>query len=149
MTSPTGPGPTVDDASAGREPDVAAIRAVIADIETAFNTNDAELLVAHFLESGSAVSVGGQLVTGREQMLDAARIGLAGPLRDQHARYELGEVTFLRRDVAVAHKRAWATDPGGETIDVDHAMIALYVFVEEGGRWWVAARQNTLVPASP
>jgi uncharacterized protein (TIGR02246 family) len=54
-------------------------------------------------------------------------------------------VKFLRPDVAVAHKRATATTQDGEPLDVGHAMIALYVLVREDGRWWVAARQNTLV----
>jgi uncharacterized protein (TIGR02246 family) len=54
---------------------------------------------------------------------------------------------FVRPDVAIAHKRAWAIGPNGETIDVGHSMVALYVLVNEDDRWWVAARQNTLVPS--
>jgi hypothetical protein len=33
----------------------------------------------------------------------------------------------------------------GEPKVAGHSMIALYVFVREDGRWWIAARQNTLV----
>jgi uncharacterized protein (TIGR02246 family) len=139
--------PIVEDTTRDHGDDIAAIRQVIADIETGFNANDPELLVAHFTRNGSAVSVAGVLLSGREEMLEASRAGLAGPLRDQYARYELGDVTFLRPDVAVAHKRAWAIDAEGEPIDVDHTMIALYVLVREDGRWWVAARQNTMVKA--
>jgi uncharacterized protein (TIGR02246 family) len=127
--------------------DVAAIRAVIADIEAGFNANDAERSVAHFAEDATAVNVAGVLVAGRRALLDAHRAGFAGPLRDQYARYELGEVTFLRPDVAVAHKRARAVDASGEPLDLDHTMIALYVFVRDGDRWQVAARQNTLARA--
>jgi uncharacterized protein (TIGR02246 family) len=127
--------------------DIAALRRVIADIETAFNRNDPELLVAHFTADGTAVDVRGRLLAGRAAMLEAARAGLAGPLRDQFARYELGDVTFLGPDVALAHKRATATAVDGTPQDVGHAMIALYVFVREDGAWRVAARQNTLVAA--
>ena len=127
--------------------DVAAIRRVIADIEAGFNANDPELSVAHFTDDATAVNVAGLLISGRDALLDANRAGLAGPLRDQYARYELGEITFLRSDVALAHKRARAVDADGAAIDVEHAMIALYVFVREGDRWRVAARQNTLVGA--
>jgi len=127
-----------------RTEDIAALRRVIADIETAFNTNDPELLVAHFTEDGTAVDVRGRLLAGREAMLEAARAGLGGPLRDQFAGYELGDVTFLDPDVAIAHKRATATTADGTPLDVGHAMIALYVFVREDGAWRVAARQNTL-----
>ena len=57
-------------------------------------------------------------------------------------------MVFVRPDVAVAHKRARATTADGEPIDTDQSMIALYVFVKEDGRWWVAARQNTMVASS-
>ena len=125
--------------------DVAAIEQVIADIEKGFNTNDPELSVEHFTDDATTVNVGGALASGRDALLEAHRAGFAGPLRDQYARYELDDVAFLHPDVAVAHKRARATDAGGEPIDVGHAMIALYVFVKDDGRWRVAARQNTLV----
>lgn len=45
-------------------------------------------------------------------------------------------------------RAARATTADGTLIDRDPAMVALYVLVREGGRWWVAARQNTPVPAS-
>jgi uncharacterized protein (TIGR02246 family) len=125
--------------------DIRAIEQVIADIETGFNSNDPELSVAHFTDDATAVNVAGLLISGRDALLEANRAGLAGPLRDQYARYELGDVSFLRSDVAIAHKRARAVTAGGEPLDVGHAMIALYVFVRDDGRWRVAARQNTLV----
>jgi uncharacterized protein (TIGR02246 family) len=127
--------------------DIAAIRAVIADIERGFNEHDAERSAAQFTDDATAVNVGGVLIAGRDALLDAHRAGFAGPLSDQYARYELGEITFLRPDVAVAHKRARAIDADGNPLDLDHTMIALYVFVRDGGRWRVAARQNTLVRA--
>ena len=131
--------------TSGTSADVAAIRGVIADIEAGFNAKDPERSVAHFMPDATAVAVDGTLITGREALLEAHRAGYAGPLRDQYARYELADVTFLRPDVAVAHKRARATTADGEPLDVGHAMIALYVLVREDGRWLVAARQNTVV----
>jgi uncharacterized protein (TIGR02246 family) len=140
--------PAIEDASVDHREDLAAIRAVIADVEAGFNTNDPDLSVVHFAENASSVNVAGVRLTGRDALLEANRAGLAGFLRDQFARYEVADVTFLRPDVAVAHKRAWATTPDGELLDVDHAMIALYVLVKEDHRWWITARQNTLVPAA-
>lgn len=127
--------------------DIDEIRALVAEIEQGFNTNDAERSVAQFTDDAVAVGVNGAHNAGRDELLAAHRAGFAGFLRDQYARYELGDVRFLRDDVAIAHKRAWATDAGGNDLDVGHAMIALYVFVKDDGRWQVAARQNTLVPA--
>jgi uncharacterized protein (TIGR02246 family) len=137
--------PTVEDTTTDHKQDIAAIAQVIAEIETGFNTNDPDLSVAHFTYNASAVNVAGLQLDGWDALLEANRRGLAGPLRDEHARYEVRDITFLRPDVAVAHKRAWAIDGDGQPIDVDHAMVALYVLVKEDGRWWVAARQNTLV----
>jgi uncharacterized protein (TIGR02246 family) len=139
--------PLIEDTTEDHAADVAAIEQVIADIEAGFNGKDPDLSVARFADNASAVSARGVRVSGREALLEANRSDLAGPLRDQYARYELADVTFLRPDVAVAHKRAWATSPDGEPIDVGHTMIALYVLVREDGRWWVAARQSTLVTA--
>jgi uncharacterized protein (TIGR02246 family) len=140
------PSPTVVDTSTDHEDDVAAIRQVIADIETGFNTNDPDLSVAHFTRNASSVNVFGAQLTGWDALLEANRTGLAGHLRDESARYELSDIVFIRPDVAIAHKHAWATGPNGETIDVGHTMVALYVLVNEDGKWWIAARQNTLVP---
>jgi uncharacterized protein (TIGR02246 family) len=126
--------------------DVETIRRIVADIEKGFNDNDAELLVEHFAQNGSVVTAMGTQIDGREAMLESARAGLAGPLRDERARYELADVLFVRPDVAVAHKHAWATDETGEPKKVDHEMSALYVLVRENGRWWIVSRQNTIVP---
>jgi uncharacterized protein (TIGR02246 family) len=137
--------PRIED-HADHTADVAAIRRIIADVETGFNDNDADLLVEHFAQNGSVVTAMGAQIDGREAMLESARAGLAGPLRDERARYELADVLFVRPDVALAHKHAWAIDGTGEPKNVGHEMSALYVLVHENGRWWIVSRQNTLVP---
>lgn len=125
--------------------DIEEIRQIVADVEQGFNTNDAELMNRHFTADAAVVNAVGVRIVGREALLAASEAGLAGPLRDQYARYELRDVTFLRPDVALAHKEAFAITEDGSPIDLDHAMNALYVLVKEDGRWWVAARQHTLV----
>lgn len=121
------------------------IRQIVADVEKGFNTNDADLMNAHVAPNVSIVNAMGVRMVGREEVMAASRTGLAGPLRDQYARYEVRDVTFLRPDVALAFKEAYAVAADGSPIDVGHAMNALYVLVREDGRWWIAARQNTLV----
>ncbi|WP_174189957.1 SgcJ/EcaC family oxidoreductase [Nocardia barduliensis] len=138
--------PLVRDTTVDHTDDIAAIRRIVANAEAGFNTNDAHLLSADFIANAAVVNAMGTLITGFDALLDANRSGLAGFLKDQYARYELADITFLRPDVAIGHKRAWATTAEGELLDHDHAMIALYVFVRQGDRWHIAARQNTLVP---
>lgn len=133
---------------AADDTDTAAIQEIIADTETAFNTNDPALLNAHFAADASAVNAVGHRIRGIDAMDDAARTGLTGFLHDQYVRYEVTDVTFPRPDVAIAHKAATATDSDGRPIRVGHDMVAMYVLVKESGRWWIAARANTLVPDS-
>ncbi len=136
--------PTIEDTT-DHAADRAAIEAIITDVETAFNAKDPELAVAHFARNATAVTVGGARSSGLDALLEMHRVAFAGPLRDQFARYDVVDVVFVRPDVALAHKAARAVQADGTPIDVGHAMVALYVLAKEGGRWWIVARQNTLV----
>ncbi|MEV6276495.1 SgcJ/EcaC family oxidoreductase [Nocardia sp. NPDC051832] len=146
MSATTFEAPTVNDTTVDHTADIAAIEQIVRDTETAYNTNDAELLTSPFTANAAVVNAVGVLMTGRDTLLAANRAGLAGFLKNQYARYDVTDITFLRPDVAIAHKVARATTAEGELIDQDPAMIALYVLVKENGKWWTAARQNTLVP---
>jgi uncharacterized protein (TIGR02246 family) len=126
--------------------DEAAIRQIVADTQTAFNTNDARLMNAHFAADASVVTAMGKRIVGLDALREAAEQGMAGALQREYVRYDLTDIRFLRPDVALAYKQATATDEHGEPVELDHSMIALYVVVKEHGRWLVAARQNTLVP---
>lgn len=147
MESKTVTPPVLANTTEDHTEDIALIEQIIRNVETAYNTNDAELMVADFAADASAVNAAGVLITGREALLEASLRGVAGFLKDQFVRYELADITFLRSDVAIAHKVARAVTASGDPIDIDHSMIALYVLVKKDGRWWTAARQNTLVPA--
>ncbi|WP_068018843.1 SgcJ/EcaC family oxidoreductase [Nocardia mexicana] len=138
--------PTVEDTATDHTDDTAAIRRLVADVEAGYNTNDAELMTSGFIGNATVVNAVGTLLTGRDELLTSSRAGLAGFLKDEYVRYDVTDITFLRPDVAIAHKVARATTADGEPIDADPAMIALYVLVKEDGRWWAAARQNTLIP---
>ncbi|MBN9111141.1 MAG: SgcJ/EcaC family oxidoreductase [Pseudonocardia sp.] len=127
--------------------DEVAVRQIIADVETGMNTNDPELMTRHFAADAVAVGVNGVPHVGRAA-LDAAHVAAVGPggfLQDQYARYEVVDVRFVRPDVALVRKHAHAITADGEPLDLDHTMSALYVLTKDEGRWWIAARQNTLV----
>ncbi|WP_460696766.1 SgcJ/EcaC family oxidoreductase [Nocardia thraciensis] len=138
--------PTVDDTATDHTDDAVAIRQLVADVEAGYNTNDAELMISGFTGNATVVNAVGMLLTGRDDLLTSSRAGLAGFLKDEYVRYDVTGITFLRPDVAIAHKVARATTADGELIDTDPAMIALYVLVEQDGRWWAEARQNTPIP---
>lgn len=146
-TDTTSEPPVIDDRTTDHADDIAAIKQFVTNVQTAYNTNDPELMTDDFAANSTVVNAMGIQLTGREALLDANRHGLAGFLRDEHVRYDVTDITFLRPDVAIAHKTAQATTADGELIDAQPSMIALYVLVKENGRWWTAARQNTLVPS--
>lgn len=135
----------MSNARTSRADDVAAIHAVIATQEAGFNTKDAQLFAAPWRERSWSVSALGREIAGRSTVLDAAERGFAGPLADEYASYEPGDVEFLGDDVAILHVYARATTANGERIDVDPSMIALYVLARDTGAWQIVARQNTLV----
>src|SRR5690348_4373640 len=96
--------PIIEDNSVDHAEDRLAIEALIAKVETAFNTNDAELMVRDVARNAVLGNAAGMLLHGRDATLAASRDGLAGFLKDQYVRYELIGITFLRADVAIAHK---------------------------------------------
>ncbi|QIS04836.1 SgcJ/EcaC family oxidoreductase [Nocardia brasiliensis] len=147
MNAKTFDAPVLADTSVDHRDDMAAIEQLIASVQTAYNTNDADLMTEGFTANAAVVNAVGTLMTGRADLLAANQAGLAGFLKDEYVRYDVTDITFLRPDVAIAHKVARATTAEGELIDTDPAMIALYVLVKENGRWWTAARQNTLIPS--
>jgi uncharacterized protein (TIGR02246 family) len=135
--------PRLED-TADHAADVAAINAVIADTETAFNTNDPDLLTAHFAADATAVAADGTRLDGARAIRDAAERLFAGPLRDQYARYTVAAIRFPHPDLALVIKHATAVTRAGDPIDVGHTMTSLYVLVRHQLRWWIVARQNTL-----
>ncbi|MEV0292429.1 SgcJ/EcaC family oxidoreductase [Nocardia sp. NPDC050710] len=138
--------PVVEDTTIDHTDDIAAIEQIVANVQAGYNTNDAELMTADFTANAAAGNAVGVVMVGKPTLLSAAAQGLAGFLKDEYVRYDVTDITFLRPDIAVAHKAARATTADGELIDTDPAMVALYVLVKEDGRWWVAARHNTLFP---
>lgn len=127
----------------------AAIHAVIADHERAFNTKDAGLLAAHYRDRSWAVGVTGQELVGPGEIAEAAERLFTTTLAEGRARYRPGDVEFLGEDVAICHMYATALGVDGAPTGLDPAMVALYVFQRDGDRWLVVARQNTLVAAAP
>ena len=121
------------------------VEAVIKETESAFNAGDAAALAATFTPEAWSVGVTGQVLHGQDEILEVGRQLFAGALQGQRARYVIDEVRELAPGVAIVRKLAYATDADGNDVDLDHAMVALYVLVEGEDGWRVAARQNTLV----
>lgn len=125
--------------------DLNAIRAIVDDVQTGFNTNDPSLMNAHMADDAVVVNARGAVLEGRPAIENSARQGLAsGFLRDATAYYQLTDVVGLSDDVIAARKNAWSTaDDAKDGRPAE--MSALYIFVRRSGRWLIWRRQNTLI----
>ena len=126
----------------------AAIHAVIADHERAYNTKDAELLATHYRDRCWAVGVTGQELEGPAQIIETATPCSPTTLADGRARYTPGDVELLlprRRHLPHVQHRARRRRPAHRPRPGDGR--ALRVPARAGDDWLVVARQNTLVSA--
>ncbi|WP_208379142.1 SgcJ/EcaC family oxidoreductase [Cumulibacter soli] len=125
--------------------DEEAIRLVISDVESGFNTNNADLLLLHVAADAVIVNAVGTVLRGRDAVESATRAGLArGPLQTATAHYRLSDIALVAPDVIVAHKSAWSSAEDARR-GASPEMNAHYTFVRREGRWWILRRQNTLV----
>ncbi|MBH5318444.1 SgcJ/EcaC family oxidoreductase [Paenibacillus sp. GSMTC-2017] len=121
------------------------IRGVITEMESAFNRHDAEALDLHFTQNATWVNVFGERLTGWNQINEAHKFVLEGPLKDSYASYKIESIVFAHSDVAIAHIRQFPTTAEGEKIDGGQGSIAIYVLVKEEEVWRLIAGQNTFV----
>ncbi|WP_020502567.1 YybH family protein [Sciscionella marina] len=140
----TPPLPNPPETAAAQQADLTSIRAIVTDLETALNTADTELMSTHFAANAIVIEATGTVLSGRAALRERYQRGFAAELRGMHARYTLTEPIFVRPDVALVYQRAHAVDAAGEPLELDHTMITSYVLVNEEGRWWIRARQDTL-----
>ena len=121
------------------------IRQTIAEMEAAFNQHDADALDRHFSQDSTWVNVMGEMLSGWEQINNAHKVVLTGPLLHSYAKYFIEKLVFLRQDVAIAHIRQYPATSKGELIEDGQGSLAIYVMVKDQDTWLLAAGQNTLI----
>ena len=133
------------DSKEHQQEEIHAIRQTIAEMESAFNTHDADELDLHFTLNATWVNVFGKKLSGWKQINETHQILLAGPLHNSYACYTVESITFIRSDVAIAHIRQYPTTSEGKIIQNEQGSLAVYVMVKEKEMWKIAAGQNTMV----
>ncbi|MGG4108039.1 SgcJ/EcaC family oxidoreductase [Paenibacillus lautus] len=73
------------------------IRQTISVMESAFNRHDADALDRHFTQDSTWVNVMGEMLSGWEQINNAHKVVLTGPLLHSYAKYFVEKLVFLRR----------------------------------------------------
>ncbi len=124
---------------AGGTPDRQAILALLAQLETGFNTGDAKGLAASWTENGEFVGPAGARATGRESIESLFQEGLAAhkgsklQIHINHLRL-VGDGLALVETVSEVKP---ATVTGG-------VPVADFVLVKQAGRWLIESAHETI-----
>ena len=126
--------------------DEAAIRAIVQSVQDAWNAHDGKAFAAPFAADADYVIVNGAYIKGRDAIEQGHTQIFSTIYRESRNAATVRGVRFLRPDVAVAHVE-WNLEfkAGGETRK-GHAINTM-VFTKDGGKWSIAAFQNTPVQA--
>lgn len=126
--------------------DEAAIRQIVQKVQDAWNAHDGKAFAAPFATDADYVVVNGMYIKGREAIEQGHTQIFSTIYKESKNAATVKSVRFLRPDVAVAHVQ-WNLEfrAGGETRS-GQAMNTL-VLTKEGGKWGIAAFQNTPIEA--
>jgi uncharacterized protein (TIGR02246 family) len=122
--------------------DEAAIRQIVQQIQDGWNAHDGKAFAAPFATDADYVVVNGMYAKGRETIERGHTAIFASIYKDSRNVGTVKSVRFLRPDVAVAHVE-WNLEfkVNGATQKA-HAFNTM-VLTKEGGKWNIAAFQNT------
>jgi uncharacterized protein (TIGR02246 family) len=122
--------------------DEAAVRRIVRQVQDAWNAHDGKAFAAPFATDADYVVVNGMYAKGRDE-IERGHTGIFTTIyKDSRNVATIKSVRFLRPDVAVAHVE-WNLEfkMNGET-QKGHAINTM-VMTKDGGKWNIAAFQNT------
>lgn len=125
------------------EPD---IRAVVTEIEAAWNTHDMRRFAACFAADADFVNVGGMWWRGREEIEEQHAVLHAGRFRPSRIALQLAEVREIAPGVAVAHLRWTLTghEASGPRRTTDTRQgVWTWTLLSHDGHVEIAAAHNT------
>jgi len=127
--------------------DVAAIRKVIDEMTTGFNSHDGRAASIMYLTDARLVTVRGEVMKGQAEIEKGLNSIFA--TRAKNATHKTLDVSIklLRPDIAVAHvtnELSGLVAPDGQSLPA-HQELSLRVFIKVDGRWRVAAFHNTMI----
>lgn len=124
--------------------DVAAITAVVAQIEHAQQNELVDEFVALFRSDAIWTTGHGKRLIGRDAIGEFTQQVLPGAMKDASASYEIEHILFIRPDVAAVKVRQRQLTRDGEPLEAPEGS-PLYVMAKEDGHWLLTACQNTVV----
>lgn len=126
--------------------DVDLILALVAKVEQAQRTEDADAFLALFREDAVWITGHGKRLYGRDTIAEFTRRVLPGATKDSYATYSADHLLFVRPDIAVVNvNQKYALLPGS-TIELPvETGSPVYFLAKDAGEWRIAAAQNTVV----
>jgi uncharacterized protein (TIGR02246 family) len=115
------------------------VERLVTELQSGLDQSDADRYDEHFAADVLWGSPFGLTLSGYAE-LNAAHRSLMASAAAPPSRYEVVQVLAPAPGVALAHVRRQALAAGDTN---RFSEMALYVLVERGGQWWLAAGQNT------
>lgn len=123
-------------------PDDAAIRQIVQQLEDGWNAHDGKAFAAPFAADADYVVIDGMKVKGKEA-IQRGHIGIFTTVyKDSHNAAMVKGVRFLRQDVALVHVEWTLEVHTGVKAGKGTAMCSM-VMTKESGKWAIAAFHNT------
>jgi uncharacterized protein (TIGR02246 family) len=124
-----------------------AIRKVITEMTSGFNSHDGRAASIMYLPDAKLTTVRGEVMNGQAEIEKGLSGIFATRAKNAAHRTLAVAIKFIRPDVALAHvtnELSGLVGPDGQGLPA-HQELSLRVFVKEGGHWRVAAFHNTMV----
>jgi uncharacterized protein (TIGR02246 family) len=125
------------------------IRAIGAQIQSAWNKADAKELADLFLTDGDYVSSTGRTARGRDELQRAFAAQWSGIYKGTKLSHTLTNVRFVRKDVAIADGAFEITgmrDASGKLLPT-RSGLSTVIAAKKGERWYVAGLRG-MVPST-
>ncbi|GAO07582.1 SgcJ/EcaC family oxidoreductase [Streptomyces lydicamycinicus] len=124
-----------------QEQDIAAVKAVVADLIAAWGRHDAEAYGALFTQDATYTTYVGTFYQGRRDIVESHRTLFAKFLKDTQLADEILDIRFYGPDVAVVNGRG---DTYKGRLPRKLSKVQTYTLIRENdGRWRIAAFHNT------
>ena len=125
------------------------IRAIGAQIQSAWNKSDAKEMADLFLTDGDYISSTGRTARGRDELQKAFAAQWGGLYKGTKLAHTLTNVRFLRKDVAIADGAFEITgmrDASGKILPT-RSGLSTVIAAKKGDRWYVAGLRG-MVPST-
>jgi uncharacterized protein (TIGR02246 family) len=133
--------------SDNRAEDAAAIQAVLVDSYNAWESGDADGMVANYTADATAIMTG-SLRDSRDVIRDNMALAFEGPLKGSSTCNKQLSLRFVSRDAAIVVSESGILFAGETDVPDTGKVNATWVLEKRDGQWLIAAYHNSPVLAA-